>query len=479
LLKSPNFPLVGNREQSQEEPVLSAPRSQRLLDALFTTEKMRDIFSDRARMQGMLDFEAALARAEARAGMISAGAAKTIAAQCRADRFDVDALASATALAGNPAIPLVRELTARVASGDAEAARFVHWGATSQDAMDTGLVLQLREALNAMDADLARLAIALGGLAKKHARTPLAGRTWLQQGPPITLGLKAAGWLSAVERHRERVIGTRKAVATLQFGGAVGTLAALGERGASVAEALALELDLALPDLPWHAQRDRIAEVATALGLLTGTLGKIARDVSLLMQTEIAEALEPSAPGRGGSSTMPHKRNPVGSAVILAAAARVPSLVATMLCAMVQEHERGLGGWHAEWETLPEICMLTAGALARANEIIEGLQVDAKKMAADLEVTRGLVMAEAVSMALAKHLGRQSAHELVEKACALAVREKKHLRDVLTVDARVTKHLSKAELDRVLDPAGYTGQAGAFIARVLASRGRDSAKKRR
>jgi 3-carboxy-cis,cis-muconate cycloisomerase len=457
---------------------LSAPRSQRLLDALFTTEKMRDIFSDRARLQGMLDFEAALSRAEARTGIISAAAAKAIAAQCRADRFDIDALASATALAGNPAIPLVRELTGRVASSDPEAARFVHWGATSQDAMDSGLVLQLRDALDAIDADLVRLAAALASLARKHARTPLAGRTWLQQGPPVTLGLKAAGWLSAVERHRERVIRTRKSVATLQLGGAVGTLAALGEQGASVADALARELDLALPDLPWHSHRDRIGEVATVLGLLTGTLGKIARDVSLLMQTEIAEALEPSVPGRGGSSTMPHKRNPVGSAVILAAAVRVPSLVATVLGAMVQEHERGLGGWHAEWETLPELCMLTAGALARSIEVVEGLQVDAKKMAVDLEVTHGLIMAEAVSMALAKHVGRQSAHELVEKACALAVREKKHLREVLGRDARATKHLSKAELDRVLNPAGYTGQAAAFVARALAARSGTTAKKK-
>jgi 3-carboxy-cis,cis-muconate cycloisomerase len=455
---------------------LSAPRSQRLLDALFTTEKMREIFSDRGRLQGMLEFEAALARAEARAGMISAAAAKAIAAQCRAERFDIDALASGTALAGNPAIPLVRELTDRVASSDSEAARFVHWGATSQDAMDTGLVLQLREALDAIEADLARLASALASLARKHARTPLAGRTWLQQGPPVTLGLKAAGWLDAIERHRERIARARSSIATVQFGGAVGTLAALGDRGASVAEALAAELKLALPDLPWHAQRDRVGEVATALGLLTGTLGKIACDVSLLAQTEVAEALEPSAPGRGGSSTMPHKRNPVGSAVILAAAGRVPSLVATMLVAMVQEHERGLGGWHAEWETLPEICMLNAGALARAIEIVEGLQVDAKKMAADLEVTHGLVMAEAVSMALAEHLGRRSAHELVEKACALAVREKKHLREVLAADTRVTKHLSKAELDRALDPARYTGQAEAFVARVLASRADGKAK---
>jgi 3-carboxy-cis,cis-muconate cycloisomerase len=458
---------------------MSVRRSQRLLDPLFTTERMAAIFSDRGRLQGMLDFEAALARAEAACGLLSAGAAKAIATQCRADLFDIDALARASVLAGNPAIPLVRELTARVSARDREAARAVHLGATSQDAMDTGLVLQLRAALKAIDADLARLASALAALAQKHARTPLAGRTWLQQGPPVTLGLKAAGWLSAIERHRARIARARAEIAVLQFGGAVGTLAALGDDGMKVATALAGELDLSLPDLPWHAQRDRVAEVATILGLLTGSLGKIARDVSLLMQTEIAEAFEPSRAGRGGSSTMPHKRNPVGSAVILAAAARVPSLVATMLGAMVQEHERGLGGWHAEWETLPEICMLTAGALARGIEVIEDLQVDARRMRADLDATHGLIMAEAVSMALARHIGRQDAHELIEAACLKAMRTRKHLREVLAAEPRVTKHLSRAQIDRALDPAHYLGQAREFVARALAGRRNDKQKGRK
>jgi 3-carboxy-cis,cis-muconate cycloisomerase len=449
---------------------MSVRRPQRLLDPLFTTGKMADIFSDEGRLQGMLDFEAGLARAEASVGMFSAASAKAIAAQCRAELFDVDALARASALAGNPAIPLVRALTSRVAAADREAARFVHLGATSQDAMDSGLALQLRAALTAIDADLQRLASALAALARKHARTPLAGRTWLQQGPPVTLGLKAAGWLSAVERHRDRILHARAAVATLQFGGAVGTLAALGGDAMKVETALAAELALAVPELPWHSQRDRIAEVATALGLLTGTLGKIARDVSLLMQTEVAEAFEPSGPGRGGSSTMPHKRNPVGSAVILAASARVPSLVATMLAAMVQEHERGLGGWHAEWETLPEICMLAAGALARSIEIVGGIQVDPRKMAADLEETRGLIMAEAVSVALAPKVGRSRAHDLVEAACLRAIKTKKHLREVLAADAKVTRHLSRAQIDRALDPARYLGAAGAFVSRALAGR---------
>jgi len=449
---------------------LDARRSQRLFDPLFTTETMRGIFSDHGRLQAMLDFEAALARAEARAGLVSTASAAAIGTQCRAELFDVDALAAAAAQAGNSAIPLVRQLTLLVAARDAEAARCVHWGATSQDVMDTGLVLQLCSALTAIDADLTRLSSALAALARVHAQTPLAGRTWLQQGPPVTLGLKAAGFLSAIERHRIRLAEVRGRIATLQFGGAVGTLAALGERGMDVAAALAEELQLALPDLPWHAQRDRVAEVATMLGLLVGTLGKLARDVSLLMQTEVAEAFEPSAPGRGGSSTMPHKRNPVGSAIILAAAVRVPPLVATMLAAMVQEHERGLGGWHAEWDTLPEICALAGGALAHAIAVVEGLQADPAQMAVNLDITHGLILAEAVAMALGEKIGKMKAHELVEEASARAVRERRHLRDVLLADSNVVAHLAPADLERLLDPRRYTGQAERLVARALAAR---------
>jgi 3-carboxy-cis,cis-muconate cycloisomerase len=455
---------------AEEKAVVSARRTTRLLDSLFTTETMRDIFSDRGRLQAMLDFEAALARAEASAGVVPPAAAAAIGTQCRAELFDVDPLATAAAQAGNPAIPLVKALTALVAAHDAGAARYVHWGATSQDAMDTGLVLQIRAALSAIDKDLAQLSTALAALAKTHAATPLPGRTWLQQGPPVTLGLKAAGFLSAVERHRVRVRELSRRVAVVQFGGAVGTLAALGERGLDVAAALARELRLALPDLPWHAQRDRIAETATTLGLIVGTLGKLARDVSLLMQTEVGEAAEPSAPGRGGSSTLPHKRNPVASAAILSAATRVPALVSVMLAAMVQEHERGLGGWHAEWETLPEICTLTGGALAQAIAMVEGLQVDASRMASNLELTRGLILAEAVAMALADKLGKAEAHALIEEASAAALAGRKSLREVLAADARVTAQLSVAELERLLDPRNYLGQARALVTRALAAR---------
>jgi 3-carboxy-cis,cis-muconate cycloisomerase len=442
--------------------------SSTMLGPLFSAVEMRNIFSDLAGVQGMLDFEAALARAEAKTGVIPQDAADVIASQCRAELFDLELLADAAAGAGITAIPLVKALTRLVAEQDANAARYVHWGATSQDAMDTGLVLQLRNAIDNIDGGLAKLADALAALAAKHKMTALAGRTWMQQAVPVTLGLKAAGWLSAIGRHCERMRELRPRVLVLQFGGAAGTLASLGTQGLEVAAALAEELQLDLPDMPWHAQRDRVAEAATVVGLLTGSLGKMARDISLLMQTEVAETFEPSGENRGGSSTMPHKRNPVSCAIALAAATRIPGLVSTMLAAMVQEHERGLGGWHAEWETLPEIFTLASGALDHMTRVAAGLEVDAASMRRNLDITQGLILAEAVTMALANHLGKEAAHQLVEAACRDAVREKKHLRDVLAADQRVSKHLPKADLDRLFDPAQYTGLAAKLVERALA-----------
>ncbi|HXH02115.1 MAG TPA: 3-carboxy-cis,cis-muconate cycloisomerase [Candidatus Competibacteraceae bacterium] len=449
---------------------MNTQQSTHWFDPLFTTERMRAIFSDHGRLQGLLDFEAALARAEARVGVIPATAAPLIEAQCRAERFDLAALAQATALAGNSAIPLVKALTARVAEQDAAASRYVHWGATSQDAMDTGLVLQLRAALEVFETELAGLSAAAARLAAAHRRTPLAGRTWLQHAPPVTFGLKAAGWFDALERHRARLRELRPRLLVIQLGGAAGTLAALGESGLEVAAALADELELGLPELPWHGSRDRLAEVATTLGLLVGSLGKIARDLSLLMQTEVGEAFEPAAAGRGGSSTMPHKRNPVGCAVALAAATRVPGLVATMLAAMVQEHERGLGGWHAEWDTLPEICTLTAGAAAHLRHVLEGLEVDMARMARNLELTQGLLLAEAVMIALGSHIGRLPAHHLVEQACRRAAEQSRHLRAVLAEQPEVQAHLSSEELDRLFDPAHYLGLSETLVERALAVR---------
>ena len=449
---------------------MSAVPIPNLLGPLFGSAEAVALFADPARLQGMLDFEAALARAEGRLGVIPAAAATPIAAKCRAELFDMGELARATARAGNPAIPMVRRLTALVAAADADAARYVHWGSTSQDAMDTGLVLQLRGFLDLLEADLDRLGAALARLAEAHKATPLVGRTWLQQALPVTFGLKAAGWLDAIERHRERLSELRARALVLQFGGAAGTLAALGDRGLEVAEALAAELDLTLPLLPWHAHRDRLAETASALGLIVGTLGKMARDVSLLMQTEVAEAFEPAGEGRGGSSTMPHKRNPVTAAVVLAAATRAPGLVAIMLAAMVQEHERGLGGWHAEWDTLPELCSLAAGALRQMTETIEGLELDPVRMHANLEATHGLILAESVTMALGSRIGRLEAHELVERACRQAVATRRHLREVLAGDPAIAAHLSAADLDRLFEPLNYVGQAAAFVDRVLSSR---------
>lgn len=454
---------------------LAAPEPIRLFDPLFTTDAMRQVFSDRRRLQCMLDFEAALARALAAGGIAPKTAIAPIESQCRAELFDMESLARATALSGNVAIPMVKSLTEFVAKADPQAASFVHWGATSQDAIDTGLVLQMREALDLLDRDLTSLSTSLARLADAHKSTPIAGRTWLQQGPPVTFGLKVAGWLDAVERHRERLGRARKHVLVLQLGGAVGTLAALGDSGLRIGAALARELKLELPEVPWHSHRDRLAEMAALLGLLVGSLGKIARDISLMSQTEIDEVVEPSGPGRGGSSTMPHKRNPVGSAVILAAALRLPALVSTVLTAMVQEHERGLGGWHAEWETLPEMFRLTAGALARTDEIVAGLEVHPAKMSQNLNITRGLVLAEAVAFALREKLGKEKSHKIVEEAARRAVNDERDFAEMLLSEPEISSHISRAELARLLDPANYLGSAEELTERVLS--GRTSAKK--
>ncbi|MGY1446140.1 3-carboxy-cis,cis-muconate cycloisomerase [Pseudomonas chlororaphis] len=447
---------------------MSTPASNQLFDAYFTTRDMRAVFCDQGRVQAMLDFEAALARAEARVGVIPAAAVAPIEAACRAGLYDFAALGQAITTAGNSAIPLVKALGKQIAKSDASAERYVHLGATSQDVMDSGLVLQLRQALSLIDNDLARLGGILAAQAQRYATTPMAGRTWLQHATPVTLGMKIAGWLGAVSRSRERLAQLKPRLLVLQFGGASGTLAALGEQALPIAQALAEELQLSLPEQPWHTQRDRLVEFASVLGLIAGSLGKLGRDISLLMQTEAAEAFEPSAPGKGGSSTMPHKRNPVGAAVLIGAATRVPGLLATMFSAMPQEHERSLGLWHAEWETLPEICCLVSGALQQALLVADGLEVDAARMARNLDLTQGLVLAEAVSIALAQRLGRETAHHLLEQCCKRAVAEQRHLRAVLGDEPQVTAELSAAELDRLLDPAHYLGQAHAWVERAVA-----------
>jgi 3-carboxy-cis,cis-muconate cycloisomerase len=437
------------------------------LNSQFSTPAMDEVFSVSRQMECMTRFEWALLFSLEANGIASSGAASAMEPLLDAKSVDPLSLAEEERLAGNLAIPFVRALTGAVRLHDEEAARYVHLGATSQDVLDTALVLQMRDALALIRSDLQRLEGSLAQLTREHAGTILSGRTWLQDGPPVTLGLKIAGLLAALRRHQERLeaAGTRAIV--LQFGGAVGTLAALGDKGTAVSAVLAQKLGLAEPLLPWHTQRDNLAELATCLGLLVGTLGKMARDVSLLMQTEVGEVFEPAAEGRGGSSTMPHKRNPVASAAILAIATRVPALVSTLLHAMIQEHERGLGGWQAEWKTLPEIFCLTAAALSRANEIADGLEVDQDRMKANLEATNGLVLTEAVSVALAEFVGRAQAHELMERAAKKAIQSKKHLRAVLLEMPEIRQHLSDSEVDHLLDPKNYLGSAQEFIERVL------------
>ncbi|MBN3966626.1 3-carboxy-cis,cis-muconate cycloisomerase [Pseudomonas gregormendelii] len=439
-----------------------------LFDAYFTARDMREVFCDQGRVQAMLDFESALARAEATVGLIPQTAVAPIQAACRAGLYDFAALGEAIATAGNSAIPLVKALGKQIAATDADAERYVHLGATSQDVMDTGLVLQLRRALELIESDLAQLGAILSTQAERYVATPLAGRTWLQHATPVTLGMKISGWLGAVTRSRQRLQELKPRLLVLQFGGASGTLAALGDQALPIAQALAKELQLGLPDQPWHTQRDRLVEFGSVLGLIAGSLGKLGRDVSLLMQTEAGEVFEPSAPGKGGSSTMPHKRNPVGAAVLIGAATRVPGLISTLFSAMPQEHERSLGLWHAEWETLPEICCLVSGSLKQALLMAAGLEVDAERMTRNLDLTQGLVLAEAVSIVLAQRVGRDTAHHVLEQCCKRAVAQQRHLRAVLGEEPQVTAQLSGAELDHLLNPAHYLGQARTWVERAVA-----------
>jgi 3-carboxy-cis,cis-muconate cycloisomerase len=452
-------------------PTMPALSQSDLVASMFSTPDMQGVFSARACLQGMLEFEAALARAQAEVGVIPHAAVAPIEACCKAELIDVEALCAAAGPAGNLAIPLVRQLTARVMERDTEAAKFVHWGATSQDAIDTGMLLQMRQALDLIGRDLAGLLDALAALCERHRDTPQAGRTWLQQALPVTFGLKVAGWIDGLLRRQARLDQVSRTAMVLQFGGAAGTLASLGDAGLAVTEAVARQLQLGVADMPWHTQRDRLCEVACELGMLVGSLGKMARDVSLAMQTEVGELAEPVAKGRGGSSAMPHKRNPVGCAVALTCAARTPGLVSTMLAGMVQEHERALGGWQAEWEALPQIAELAAAATRQLRQVAEGLTVDSARMQSNLLATDGLIMAEAVTLALGRDLGRLAAHKLVEQACEVAVSQRRKLRDVLTdslaADPRLAKSLSAEELDRLFDPANYLGEAGQFVDRVL------------
>ena len=434
-----------------------------LLGPLFGDAEVSAHLSDRARLQAMLDTELALAEIEAELGIIPSQAVAAIAKTAHAEQFDIDAIAAEAAEAGNLAIPLVRHLTRAVEALDPDAARYVHWGATSQDIIDTGLVLQLQRAVPIILEHLDRAAAAATAHARRYVDTPIPGRTWLQQSTPITFGVKAAGWFDAALRQRSSLKEALEQTRVLQFGGASGTLASLGEHAPAAADRLALKLGLRSPSMSWHAYRDRLAHLACALGVVCGTLGKIGRDVSLLAQTEVGEAAE----GRsGGSSAMPHKQNPVAASVAISASVRAPGLVATMLAAMPQEHERGLGGWQAEWPTLPELVRLTAGAARAIATLLEDLNIDVDRMRANLDMTGGLIASEAVALALAAHVGRSEAHGIVERA-ARRTRSGSTFADSLSADPEVARHLTRTEIERHLSPERYIAAARAVVERVI------------
>lgn len=416
----------------------------------------------------MARFEAALARASARAGLVPAEHAQTIARVCEHAAFDADALARAARAAGALAIPFVQSLTAQVAAASAEAARYVHVGATSQDVMDTAAVLCLRGAGERLAALATRAGDACAQLAERHARTPMAARTLLQPAIPVPFGWKAAVWLSLLARSRARLPAALAQACTLQFGGAGGTLSAFGEQGEPIADALAAELDLARAAIPWHSARDAFARLGAEMAVLAGAAGKIGRDVSLMMQPEVGEAVEPAGAGRGGSSSLPHKRNPAGSLLALEAAQRAPGLAATLLAQLAPEHERGLGQWQSQWLTLRSLACAAASGTAAIAEVLEGLQVDAAAMRRNLEATRGLAFSEAVSMRLARTLGKSAAHLLTEKLCAQVLREGKTLQEALRADPEAARAVPYGEIAELFDYTRAFGSAPAMIARTLA-----------
>ncbi|MGD9952541.1 MAG: 3-carboxy-cis,cis-muconate cycloisomerase [Burkholderiales bacterium] len=432
----------------------------------FGTPAMRAIFDDAALLARYTEVEVALARAQGKLGVIPAQATKEIAAKCDASRLDLERLKKETEVVGYPILPLVRQLAAQCG----EAGRYLHWGATTQDIMDTAVVLQVRDALELVGKDLAALQAILVRQAKRYRDTPMAGRTHLQQALPVTFGYKLAIWLAMLDRHAERLAQLKPRVLVGQFAGAAGTLASLGDRGMAVQKALCEELKLVQPVATWHAARDGLAEAVGFLGLVTGSLGKIAYDVMLMASTEVGEVAEPFVHGRGGSSTMPQKRNPISSELILAAAKAVRQHAGLMLDALVQDLERATGPWHAEWIALPQAFILTGGALHQAKFMLDGLIVDEARMRKNLDMTHGLIVAEAVMMGLAPHLGRNEAHDIVYDACRAVAEKGGSLADALARVPEVTKHLDRAALEKLTDPSNYLGAAREMVDRVVGAR---------
>jgi 3-carboxy-cis,cis-muconate cycloisomerase len=438
-----------------------------LFGPIFVPDRFQDAVSGRAWLQAMLDAEAALALAEARVGLIPREAAETIVSRCDADLFDPGEIGRRGREAGNPVPPLVRALTDAVSEVSEDAARHVHKGATSQDITDTAAMLVSRRALDLILAEVDGISATCARLTETHRDTLMAGRTLLQQALPTTFGLKAAGWLVSILEARRKLRDVRRSGLAAQLGGAAGTLASLGGNGTAVLGEFARELDLVEPTVPWHTDRCRIAEVGGALSLLAGVLGKISLDVILMAQTEVGEVAEPAGEGRGGSSTLPHKRNPILSVTAAASARRVLDLAHTLQAAMVGEHERAAGAWHSEWETLSDALALTGGAAAAVREVTQGLQVHPEKMRENLDATGGMLLAENVTTLAAGRLGRLKAHDLVQAACHRALDRGEHLREELLEDAEICEVLSPEEIDAALDPAGYLGSADEFVERAL------------
>ena len=447
-----------------------APSSSTVLDSIlfrdaFGTSAMREVFSDHSLIGRYIEVEVALARAEAHCGVIPADAAEAISRESRLDRIDFEHMRHETDIVGYPILPLVHQLVEMC--GDA--GRYVHWGATTQDIMDTANVLQMRDALDIVDADIRALRGILADLSQKHRDTPMAGRTHLQQALPVTFGYKVSIWLAMFDRHQQRLIQLRERVLCVQFAGAAGTLASLGEKGLDVQKALAEELGLAVPVTTWHVARDGFAEAVNLLALITGSLGKIALDIMIMASTEFAEVYEPFVKGRGASSTMPQKRNPISSELMLAAAKGVRQHAGLMVDAMVQDFERATGPWHAEWIAIPESFILTAGALHQAKFALGGLIVDTEQMRRNLGISKGLIVAEAVMMGLAPSIGRQQAHDVVYDACRTVNETGVTLADALAVLPSVTAHFDRAAIDRLTDPANYLGLSPQMVDQALAS----------
>jgi len=442
---------------------MATPLDSAIFGPLFTDEEISSQLSDGAYVRALVEVEAALARAEARVGVISAKAAAQI-SKVSAHKVDIAALAQGTVRSGFPIISLVQELRKQVGT---DAAPFVHWGATTQDIMDTACVLQLRSAIKVLRARLTDVLNHLSTLAERHRDTILAGRTHGQQALPITFGLKVAGWMAPILRHIERIDEIMPRLLVVQFGGAAGTLASLGDEGLHVANELAKELDLAVPALPWHAQRDSFVEFASWLSLVTGTFGKMAQDIILLAQTEVGEAGESAEQGRGGSSTMPQKSNPITSELIIAAARTNASLLSALHHAQIQEHERATHGWQVEWLTLPQMILLTGGALKHALYLAENLQVDAAAMRANISRANDVILGESVVFALANALPRPQAEELVKKACGIAVRENRPLIEVVKNLAKDSIKKGEVDWQTLTDPKNYLGETKKLISQVL------------